>query len=186
MIALLAQAAQQSAQQAPAAAQSGSQAMLVWAVLLLGAAAALFVVEVFVPSGGVIGIVSALCLVGGIVCMFGVDTTAGLVTSILAVVAIPPAIFAAMKVFPNTPVGQWLTLGNDDASPDPNDAPPGFTRQINAGDQGDALTDLRPVGACRINGQRVECIAVGPAIEPGQKVRVVSAEGFETRVRAID
>jgi membrane-bound serine protease (ClpP class) len=176
----------QAAPAAPSAAATGSNAMLLWAVVLLGLAAALFVVEVFVPSGGVIGIVSAVCLVAGVVCMFGVDTTAGLITTIVALMAIPPAILGAMKVFPNTPIGQWLTLGNEDASPDPAAIDTGSPPSLAVGDEGTAINDLRPVGHCRIRGQRIECIAVGPAIEPGQKVRVVSAEGFETRVRGLD
>ncbi|MEO0964105.1 MAG: NfeD family protein [Planctomycetota bacterium] len=183
MLTLIVQAAQQTAP--PAAAASGSQTMLIWAVILLGAAAALFVVEVFVPSGGLLGVISALCLIGGIICMFGVDTTLGLITSIIAILAVPPAIFTAMKIFPNTPVGQWLTLRQ--TLPDPAVTnPENHSADVRVGDEGTALTDLRPVGACRINGHRVECVAVGPAIEPGQKVSVVVAEGFETRVRAID
>ncbi|MEM9253019.1 MAG: hypothetical protein AAGB29_11775 [Planctomycetota bacterium] len=180
MLALLAQAAPTATGGA-----AGSQAMLIGAVVLLGGAVLLFILEVFVPSGGVIGVLSAICLVGGIICMFGVDTTAGLVTSIVAILAVPPAIIAAMKIFPNTPVGHWLTLRQ--TLPDAEITnPDNHSADVSVGDTGVALTDLRPVGACRINGHRVECIAVGPAIEPGQKISVVVAEGFETRVRGVD
>ena len=51
-----------------------------WGIVLLGVALALFFVEVFIPSGGLIGIVAGVAAVFGIVLLFRVDTTLGLVT----------------------------------------------------------------------------------------------------------
>ncbi|MEM6334801.1 MAG: NfeD family protein [Planctomycetota bacterium] len=183
MLTLLAQAAPAAPPVATSAANSNT--MLFAALVLIGAAAALFVVEVFVPSGGILGIISALCLAAGSACMFGVNTAAGLITSALAIAAVPVALYAAMRLMPHTPIGQWLTLGQTLADPATTN-PEHRNDQVAVGDTGTALTDLRPVGACRINGHRLECLAIGPAIEPGQTVQVIAAEGFETRVRALD
>ncbi|MEO0587609.1 MAG: hypothetical protein AAF078_08210 [Planctomycetota bacterium] len=183
MLTFLAQAA--PAAQPVATNAANSNAMLLAALVLLGAAAALFVVEIFVPSGGILGIISGLCLIGGTICMFGVNTVAGLVTSAIAVATVPVALYAAMRLMPHTPIGQWLTLGH--TLPDPAVTnPQHLNDQVAVGETGVALTDLRPVGSCRIGEHRLECLAVGPAIERGQTVQVVAAEGFETRVRAID
>jgi membrane-bound serine protease (ClpP class) len=50
---------------------------------------------------------------------------------------------------------------------------------------GAALTQLRPSGTAKINGQRVDVVTEGGLIERGAKVKVVAVEGSRIVVRAI-
>lgn len=174
-----------------------NSSLLVWAVLLLGMAFALFCIEIFVPSGGLIGSLSAACLIGGVVLLFRVDTTWGLIGATLALVALPFAIAFSIKIWPNTPLGRALTLKTPGRSIDePDDesdeeqpavsASPATPLQPAAGATGESLTELRPVGICLINGKREECLAVGGVIEPGTQVRVVAVDGMHIRVRSAE
>jgi membrane-bound serine protease (ClpP class) len=50
---------------------------------------------------------------------------------------------------------------------------------------GEALTQLRPSGTAKINGQRVDVVAESGLIERGAAVKVVTVEGSRIVVRAI-
>ena len=155
-----------------------------WGVILLGIALALFFVEVIVPSGGIIGFLSACCMIAGIVMLFKFDTTLGLIGAILSLIAVPFLFAFAIKVWPNTPIARMLMLKNPPRQDAQDDA--GVPPDQLVGKQGKAMTDLRPVGTCLIDGQRKQCLAVTGLIRSGSAIRVVSADGMEIKVRADD
>lgn len=154
----------------------------IWALICFGVAIALFFVEVFVPSGGIIGFFAAAALVGGVVMLFKINTTLGLIGATVSLAAVPFLFAFAIKLWPETPMARWLTL----KSPPPIQTESGTiahdTSLLNA--TGKAVTDLRPIGACVINGKRIECLATTGMIHSGQKVRVVSVDGLEVKVKA--
>ena len=190
------------AQQTTNANDDGHGAAILWAIALLGAAVLLFFLEVFVPSGGIIGTASAVLLVAGIVVLFGVDTTLGILATTIALIALPFAIGFAIKIWPDTPLGRALTLrtpGHEDRPGDegeaggedgdePLPARPGArtVSTLPVGTQGQALTDLRPVGTVRFEDQREECLALGGTIEAGTTVRIVAIDGMHVKVRAVE
>ena len=170
-----------------------NSSLLIWAVLLLGMAFVLFCIEIFVPSGGLIGSASAVCLIGGVILLFRIDTTWGLIGAVLAMFALPFAIAFTIKIWPHTPLGRALMLKtpgktlDDDA--DANESQGDLSANTKSANQpapgatGEALTELRPIGICMIDGKREECLAVGGIIEPGTQVRVVAVDGMHIRVR---
>ncbi len=180
------------AQVPPGQAASPNSQLLVWAVVLIGMAVAFFLAELFVPSGGVLGICAALCLIGGVVLLFRVDTTVGLIGAIVSVLAIPVAFMLGLWVWPSTPIGRALTLGaNDEQEESAYDgqAPftgPTHTPDIATGTVGETLTDLRPVGTCLFDGKRQECLSEGGVIPKGVDVKVVAADGIQIKVRPTD
>ncbi len=177
-------------------AQTGTSEHVIWAVVLLGMAVALFLAELFVPSGGIIGVLSALCLIGGIVMLFWIDTTVGLIGSIVTLIALPFAFAAALWIWPNTPIGRALMLGDPDETdtgkdplngqPDPALSTSHHAQAVSVGVEGKALTELRPVGICLLEGKRCECLSIGGIIDPGTPVRVVAADGMQIKVKPIE
>ena len=180
--------------------QSDTNWLVLWAVLLLGAALLLFFIEVFLPSGGIIGMASAVCLVLGLVLLFQIDTMWGLIGATVAVLALPFAIGFSLKMFPNTPIARALTLrsskdkpGDDEVEPDEGTTVAGQSSADKAvsdgpavGDSGKAISGLRPVGTCVINGKREQCLAVGGVISSNTKVQVVAVDGMHIRVKAVE
>jgi membrane-bound ClpP family serine protease len=169
---------------------TGNGQAVAWAVALLGAALLIFFLEAFVPSGGILGFVSGVCAVIGVVLMFGVNTTAGLITSFLVLLAIPFLIGFAMKIYPNTPFGKWVILGNQETNPQSTAdmielSEPESGRIIRVGDRGRTLTPLYPVGTVLINQHREECLAQGDMIDQEQDVQVVHIDGNEIFVRKV-
>jgi len=161
--------------------------MLTCAIILVLTAAVLFTIELFMVSGGMLAILSATCLVSGIVCLFMVSPAAGLVAVIVTIVVVPVAVGFGFKLFPNTPFGRRLILSATQ--------PTGAAIQLDKardenpaallGAEGESVTHLRPVGICRINGKRLECMAESGIIDPGRRVVVTSVKGIEIKVRPI-
>lgn len=180
--------AQVSGAQAP---QNTSQ-LIIWSVILLSMAVTFLIAEMFVPSGGLIGACSLLCLIGGVVMLFRLDTTYGLIGTAVSLIAIPCAFMAGLWIMPRNPIIRALTLVSD--SDEEESAYDGQAPQpaneheahFEVGAQGETLTELRPVGNCLINGQRCECLAESGLIPAGTKVRVVHADAMQVKVRPID
>lgn len=158
---------------------------LIFAVFLYFACAVLIVVEVFVPSGGLISICSLACLVGGIVLFFQYSVTAGWIGIGIAAIMIPSVLVVAYRIFPKTRFGKSVTLTpperrQGDAIPD--------TDKLKdlLGAEGVVLTPLRPVGMCDLSGQRVECVAESGYVDKGKKVKVINVESTQLTVRIIE
>lgn len=158
---------------------------MVWAIIAFGVALTLLILEAFLPSGGVLGVLAGICALGGIVMFFRFDTTWGMVSMAVALLATPFVIAAMLWVWPNTPIGRALTLEDEQQRVNTGDPGPGSEGAIQVGLEGEALTDLRPVGACRLNGKRIDCTSNAGVIEKGTKVRVVGVEGVSVKVKAV-
>src|SRR5687768_6095370 len=81
---------------------------LVWAIVLLLAGLSLVVLEVFVPSGGVIGVLSILAVIGSVAMAFYHGVPTGLTFMAIALVALPSAFALAIKIWPDTPLGRRI------------------------------------------------------------------------------
>ncbi|MFP4224126.1 MAG: NfeD family protein [Phycisphaeraceae bacterium] len=157
-----------------------------WGVMLIGLAGLLFVMEVFIPSGGLLGFGALAAAVTGIVLLFMASTTLGLVALLVVTAALPFLFAFALKMWPHTPIGRAMILGREGETRAPGSPAPGPAAGPRVGDTGKALTAMRPVGTCLIEGRREECLAAGGSIEAGAKVRVIAVEGMHVRVRKVE
>lgn len=162
------------------------EALMIWATVFVLVSLALFVIEVFIPSGGLLGVLSFVSLVAAVVCVYQIDATAGAVATVIAVVAVPLAFVLALKVVPNTFIGKMLTLSSaQDTRMKTRDPVMDGEFEAKVGQIGVAVGELRPVGTCEIDGKRLECLAETGLIDAGTKVSIVSIEGMEIKVRAV-
>ena len=166
----------------------GNDQYVMWAILLLGLAVVLFFLEVFIPSGGILGFSAAVSMIVGIVLFFKVDTTLGLISAIIALASVPFLFAFALKLWPNTPIAKLLMLESSSPTGRAEGDPASSARSPFelVGKRGKALTDLRPVGICLINGQRMDCLAETGVIKSGSTVRVVSVKDMQVKVRVQD
>ncbi len=151
---------------------------LVWALVLLGVAVVLLVAELLLPSAGILTGLAVVATVAALVLLWQYDTKAGLVGTIIVVVLIPFAVGAMLHFAPRTPIARWMGLTSEPSANTAVHEPLSLVDHT-----GVALTDLRPVGICLIDDQRIECISEAGLIQRGQPVRVTAVEGFEVRVR---
>lgn len=163
--------------------------MLLWGFGLLALAVLLVALEVLVPSGGVIGVLSVAAAVASIVCFWRVDAWWGVTGLLLVLVLGPLAVGFAFKIWPNTPIGRRMILGGETEEQSAQSAhqrqQEHELRQALVGVRGDAVTDLRPVGMVRIEGERIEATAESGFIAAGSQVRVTAVEGNRIKVRHV-
>jgi membrane-bound ClpP family serine protease len=165
--------------------------LLLWGFGLFAIAALLLVLEIFIPSGGILGGVSLVAALAGVVVFWRYSTTWGLASLLAVLVLTPAAVAFAFKVWPHTPIGRLMILG------DPLEAEQAAMERAEASRvereardallnrEGVAVTDLRPGGTIRIGNDRYDALAEGPTIESGEAVRVVGFETGQVKVRAV-
>ncbi len=142
----------------------------------------ILVLEIFIPSHGVLSIAGLGFLIAGIWAAFRIGSGVGYVSMILALILVPTGIYFAIKYWYQLPVGKRMAPPN----PEANEASFGFhTAELEAliGEQGRAITPLRPVGDCEFGRRRVQCIAEMGSIEKGTKVEAVRIRGRDLVVR---
>lgn len=167
---------------ADAAAQDGS-GWIAAAFILLGAALAMGIAELFVPTAGVLAVVTGCCAVASVACFFMHGPLWGLASLLAYSAGAPFALVFGFKLWTKTPIARRMVLGENDgdsAAVAPTirgDAP-------SVGEDGFAETALRPVGWVRIGDRRVEATAELGMIDAGTAVTVTSTREGRVSVRA--
>jgi membrane-bound ClpP family serine protease len=159
---------------------------IAWAILLMLLGCALVVLEVFIPSGGIISILSAVAFIASIVIASWESPTTGPVTGLIfaaaTVVAVPMLIATAFKYWPKTPMGKAflgeLPTDKEVLTEDP--------RRALLGRVGVARSKMLPSGAVEIDGQMIDAVTQGQAIEPGAYVVVMEVRANRVVVRPAD
>ncbi|MCK6456105.1 MAG: hypothetical protein L6Q92_06195 [Phycisphaerae bacterium] len=144
---------------------------------------ALFVLEVFLPSHGMLGIGGAGCIVGGLYLAFRVGLVLGYVSLAAQVLLVPIIAIIGVRVFRRTTVGRWI------APPNPVLTPADTSLDVRAlqsliGTAGRSISPLRPAGICEFNGRRVQCAAESGFIDPDSDVEGVGIVSGALIVRA--
>ena len=159
---------------------------ITWAMLLMLVGCGLAILEVFIPSGGILGFLATFAVLTSIVMAFyHRGATTGLVFALIAVVAIPSGLALALKYWPDTPMGRRFLLGlptEEEVLPDDK-----RTRLKDLiGKVGVVKSPMLPSGAVQIEGQTVDAVSEGQALDPGQAVKVVEVRAYRVMVRPID
>lgn len=134
--------------------------------------------EVFVP-GMILGILGFGCLVAAVVLSY-IEYGALTGTLVLGGVSVACLIgfFIWIFLFPKTVIGRKVTNKNHLANDEPALSPL-------LGQEGSALTILRPGGTARIGDRRVDVVADETFIDAGSRVKVIRVEGNHVVVRKI-
>lgn len=157
---------------------------LVWILLLMAVGLTLVLLEVFVPSGGVLGLLAVLALGAGIVTAFveqGPLVGIGVLGGTLG--AVPAVLGLAFRWFPQTPLGRRVLPpppSADEMLPDM-----ALRHQLRGlvGGHGRAASELVPWGSVEINGEQLEAMSEGGPIAAGEAVEVTGVQGRALVVR---
>jgi membrane-bound ClpP family serine protease len=160
---------------------------LVWSVLLLFLGLALVCVEVFVPSGGILGFLSIASLMAGIFLAFyhrGAET--GFLFLTVTAVAVPAALVLAFRYWPKTPMGRRLLLDVPSGQEVLPDSPRRQQLRQMVGKTGVAKSVMMPSGAVVVDGHTIDALSEGIPIDLGQRIKVIEVRGTRVLVRPID
>jgi membrane-bound ClpP family serine protease len=156
---------------------------IAWAILLLVIGCVFIGLEVFIPSGGLISVLAAVAIITSIVIAFWESPTTGPVTGLIfsavTVVIVPTVIATAFKYWPRTRMGKAF-LGELQTE---KDVLPEDPRRELIGRVGVARSKMLPSGAVEIDGQMIDAVSQGQAIEPGTYVVVAEVRANRVVVR---
>lgn len=181
---------------AASAVDGGNDPYFVLGLVFTGVAIFLFLLELIVPSGGLLGLLCALAGIASIGSMFIHDPLWGVATLAAYAVIAPLAIFFGIKLWMSSPLAKRMILRSTESVEDP-DAPDmerrGDSKRSAAdlrselvGQTGMTVTPLRPVGFVRVAGRRIDAVADFGVIDADRPVVVVEVRDNEVRVRPAD
>lgn len=152
--------------------------MIYWAFLLLAIGLFAVVLELFVPSAGILGIVAGLLIVTAVVLGFMESMSYGVILLTAAIVTIPGLLALMVKVWPYTPIGRRILL--KDLKPE--DVLPHYIenkerKERLEGQLGIAQTKMLPSGIVLVNGEKFDAVSEGFAVDEGDPIRVMSVRG---------
>ncbi len=158
---------------------------LMLALILLVAGLCLAVLEVFIPSAGVLGFVAAVLMVASVIYAYvKCDMATGTAFLGATVVFVPILIGMAMRIWPHTPIGRMVLL--DSAIDSQEDEQERAARNSLVGQRGIARSRLLPGGIVEIDGQQHDVVIIGSPAEKGDLVEVVEVEGNHILVTRVD
>ncbi len=147
-------------------------------VLLLGLGLVLAVLEVLLPSGGLLGVVAAGVLTTAVILAFTeYGEGFGLLILLAVAVGVPIVVVWGFSFWPETPLGKQMLLEPpraEDVLPEIH-TPDSLRRWI--GEEAEATSPLRPSGVVRIGRTELPAISRLGAVGSGQKVRIVDVRG---------
>lgn len=145
------------------------------AILQLVAVALLFA-EIFLPSGGILGISTIGVLVASLWVGFSASTGLGWALGAVDLVAFPLLLRWGIGQVARSPMALHDRLEHGSASPAIPDL---------AGKEGISPTGLRPVGEVLVEGIRLEAVSTGAFVEPGGRVVVSGSDAGRLLVRPL-
>ena len=160
------------------------------ALVLLFIGFAMMVAEVFIPSGGILGIACSLTFASSIYCGYRAWYVASpsLWWSYMAfvVIMIPTTIVGAFQFLERSPLGKRILL----TAPKPDEVAP-YQEEVAilsglVGQVGRAATLLNPGGMVEIASQRLHSISEGLLIAAGENVEIIAVRGTRVVVRKTD
>lgn len=148
-------------------------------IILLIAGIFIIILEIFLPSGGILGAIAGICIVAAVGLAFMESTTNGILFLAVSMVLVPIMIVVGFKVFPNTPVGKRIILSPAvESSEDRGTAgviDDDYTRLI--GKTGKTVTPLRPSGIAEIEDERLSVVSEGVMIDKDIDIVVIGIQG---------
>ena len=156
-----------------------------WPVALLISSVILLALEVSIPSGGILGILGVLAVLGSILAAFlKVGVTAGIAFTSIFAVLIPVVVYILVRLWPRTPMGKRILIN----TPSESEIVPERIHNLKEliGQPGLAISPMLPSGAIRILGRNIDAVSDGIPIEKGSLVEVVAVRGNHLVVMPAD
>lgn len=154
-----------------------------WVAILFVFGIALMLVEAFMPGFGVFGVAGMISTLVSIV-LAAVSVQTGMIMLLVSFLLAGVFSFFAFRYFANRGALRHIILSEEERADLGYVAPLNQTALV--GLEGEALTTLRPSGAARIDGRRVDVVSDGAYIAAGEKVVVDRVEGVRVIVRKVD
>jgi membrane-bound ClpP family serine protease len=156
---------------------------LFWALIFIGLALMVVFIELFIPSAGMLGLLAGGLAITSVVMAFRSSTETGLIFLLIVLVAAPAIIYGMLKIWPHTPVGKRILLGDVSAE---KVLPPAMYSNDLLGQIGVAKTKMLPSGTILVDGEKYDAVSDGFAIDIDQPVVITAIRANRIYVHPYD
>ncbi len=140
------------------------------------------IIEILTPTVGLLAAVGIVAILYSLILAMGGDINA-LYMMVLALI-ISIIIFAIIiKKLPSSKLWQKLILTNTSSSAKGYVSTVDYSHYLNK--EGTVISELRPSGTAKIDGDLVDVISEGSFINKGEKIHVIKVEGVRIIVRKV-
>jgi membrane-bound ClpP family serine protease len=156
---------------------------LFWSLILIAIGFCVVILELFVPSAGMLGILAATLIIAGISLAFVAGFKTGAIVLGVTVLFLPALLAAMIKIWPSTPIGKRILLKNlrpEDVLPESQHAP-----EL-VGQLGIAKTKMLPSGIIVVNGRKLDAVSDGLPIDTGEPIKITAIRGNHIYVEPYD
>ena len=157
-----------------------------WPLVLILLGVILLVLEMFVPSGGALGVFAAVAFIAAVIVGYYEDPYIGTSSLVLVAVLLPAFWVAFVHWWPKTPIGRRILLRRtpeEEESLTYDDLEQQLRLLI--GKRGRRKTKMLPSGAVVIEGQTYDAISEGMAIDAGEPIEVIAQRLHRLVVRSV-
>jgi membrane-bound ClpP family serine protease len=171
-----------------------NETYLMWGFILAAGALGLLLIELLIPSGGLLGLLCGIAAIGSIISFFQYDTTFGVAALLAYIILTPILLVFFFKLWIQSPLAKRMVLGGDvqgQADGEQDTLKTAETVRLKRleelrqliGAEGVTVTDLRPVGVVKIDGQRIDALAESGIVEAETPVVVTDVYDNQIKVR---
>jgi membrane-bound serine protease (ClpP class) len=155
--------------------------MLKWCFYLYFIGLLMVCLEIFIP-GGIVGAIGIISVASSFwIAYTKISTVFGLYFVSIGLIVAMFCIFLSVKLFPRTKFSEKLFLRSNESDFKSTD----IKFKSLEGEEGVALTKLRPAGIANIDGRKISVVAEGTFLNKGVKIKVMKVEGNRIVVREI-
>ena len=158
---------------------------IVVAILLYIAAVGLALIDTYVPSAGMLVLLSFVAAVGSVMFGFRSSTTAGMTMLTLVAASVPILAVIALRIWPHTPIGRRIVLGLPPEALQPVNLEQSSLNDL-IGIVVDSEYPLMPGGQLTVFRKPYNAIAEAGYIDAGQRVEVIAVRQRNLIVRPTD
>ncbi|WP_201003744.1 NfeD family protein [Paenibacillus glycanilyticus] len=151
-------------------------------VVLFIVGIALLLIEVFVPSWGILGILGSASLIVGVLTAASNPMTA-FISLVIALVAAAVILYFVVRKYKDR--GIWNKFILREKLTTEQGYLSAETKEDLLGQEGIAITPLRPAGTIQIGDNRIDVVTSGEFIASGKTVKVIKTEGTWVVVREV-
>ena len=159
---------------------------LVLAYILIIVGLLLMVAELFIPSGGILFVLSISAIAIGVILTFvHGQTTYGIPTLIGVFILVPVMVTVGLHYWPRTPMGKRMFQTGPEEDATVASMPVNLELERLRGSIGRSVSPLRPAGVVDFDGRRIDVTTEGMLVEANEWVRCIDVRASKVVVRAI-
>lgn len=180
--------------------QNEIQTLYYWGAAFVGLTILIAVLEIFIPSGGILMLISICSALASLVAFFLADTKSGIIALLSYTFFTPVAVWVGFKIWLSSSLSRKMILTEDVAGKSISKKELTKNLKINEeltenknkilkkliGKTGVTDGVLRPVGTIYVDNERISAISERGFINSGVEVEIVDAYDNQLKVRTVN